>query len=401
MVVRLDWVTHNVTTRRRVALVFSHYGVYGGAEIWAAQTAEALARRHEVVLRWCGPMDRGRFLALAGSDLPGVTIEPLRERVNVAGYHPRSWRAARTSGAVIADGADALIVADLAIPPPSPVRDAMLYVHFPIGRRATVEGRSAKERAGRMLAHAASRETLRSYRVTANSAYTQRWIAERWKVRSGVLAPPRSAPLGTAHGGLVGKERLIVVVGRIDPAKRVEELAAAYRSAIAGTGSTVDHGWRLRFVGSASSESERACAARLAATPGVEVLVDASREQLLDSLKRASVLWHAKGLGVDESLEPERLEHFGMGVVEAMAAGCVPIVHGRGGPAEIVRPGVDGAHFVGIDGDDGLIATTLRIIENPAALRSLGLAAMNRAASYPADDAYAVAVESVLFARSR
>jgi glycosyltransferase involved in cell wall biosynthesis len=36
------------------------------------------------------------------------------------------------------------------------------------------------------------------------------------------------------------------------------------------------------------------------------------------------------------------MEHFGITTVEAMAAGCVPLVYDAGGQAEIVAPGMDG-----------------------------------------------------------
>ena len=67
-----------------------------------------------------------------------------------------------------------------------------------------------------------------------------------------------------------------------------------------------------------------------------------SRSQLSETLSRAKIFWHAAGLTVDEQAHPEHCEHFGISTVEAMAAGCVPVVIGKGGQAEVVRHGVDG-----------------------------------------------------------
>ncbi len=59
----------------------------------------------------------------------------------------------------------------------------------------------------------------------------------------------------------------------------------------------------------------------------------------------ASIYWHAGGLGEDPDRHPDRFEHFGITVVEAMAAGAVPLVFAAGGPAEIVEHGVNGFHW--------------------------------------------------------
>lgn len=53
----------------------------------------------------------------------------------------------------------------------------------------------------------------------------------------------------------------------------------------------------------------------------------------------ARVYWHAAGFG---QTQPERMEHFGISTIEAMAAGAVPIVFAGGGQTEIVDNGKDG-----------------------------------------------------------
>jgi GT2 family glycosyltransferase/glycosyltransferase involved in cell wall biosynthesis len=77
----------------------------------------------------------------------------------------------------------------------------------------------------------------------------------------------------------------------------------------------------------------------------VEFHLDAPKEILSELYRDAAVYWHATGFGADLAKEPGRAEHFGIAIVEAMSAECVPVVFGAGGPAEIITQGVDGFLF--------------------------------------------------------
>ena len=66
---------------------------------------------------------------------------------------------------------------------------------------------------------------------------------------------------------------------------------------------------------------------------------------LRDFYQHASLYWHATGYMVWEKFFPERLEHFGISVIEAMSAGTLPLVCANGGPAEIVADGKTGFHW--------------------------------------------------------
>jgi glycosyltransferase involved in cell wall biosynthesis len=68
----------------------------------------------------------------------------------------------------------------------------------------------------------------------------------------------------------------------------------------------------------------------------IRVIVDAPRETVEQELKSSSFLWHAAGLHEDLQRYPERAEHFGMVIAEAMCCGTIPIVFKGGGPTEIV-----------------------------------------------------------------
>jgi glycosyltransferase involved in cell wall biosynthesis len=68
--------------------------------------------------------------------------------------------------------------------------------------------------------------------------------------------------------------------------------------------------------------------------------VNASLSVLTELYGKSRIFWCATGLGEDGI--PHKMEHFGISTVEAMSAGCVPVVIRRGGQPEIVRDNVDG-----------------------------------------------------------
>ena len=116
----------------------------------------------------------------------------------------------------------------------------------------------------------------------------------------------------------------------------------------------------------------------------------------LHQLYAASKLfWHATGLGEDEVAHPERFEHFGITTVEAMAAGCVPVVLGKGGQPEIVHSGVDGILW---SSEDELVAQTISLVQDEN--RRMRLAAAARARAWDFDQSvFRVRLDEVLSPR--
>lgn len=93
----------------------------------------------------------------------------------------------------------------------------------------------------------------------------------------------------------------------------------------------------------------------------------------------SSYYWHATGFGTSETLLPERMEHFGISVVEAMSAGAIPLVYAAAGPAELVQDGVTGAHWRTVA---ELVRLQLELFNAPAAsldlIRARGIASARR-----------------------
>ena len=203
---------------------------------------------------------------------------------------------------------------------------------------------------GRKLAHGLPllqrTESLRwldSYdRVLVNSDYTRGWV-RRWWGRGAEVLHPAVAPRGAGEKG-----PLILSVGRFfaperGHSKKQLEMVVAFRRLVE-RGVT---GWELHLVGGCQAEDRPYLDRVRAMAHGLPVVVhvDAPGPVLDDLYRRASVYWHATGVLEDPLAVPERQEHFGIAVAEAMSAGAVPVVFGAAGPAEIVRHGEEGYHF--------------------------------------------------------
>jgi glycosyltransferase involved in cell wall biosynthesis len=247
-----------------------------------------------------------------------------------------------------------------------------------------VAGGARRRRAtGRLpttLARDEIRDALDSYdRIVAISEFSRTWVQRRWQRRSDLLHPPVTSFAATT------KDDVILSVGRFFPpgafhAKRQLEMVRAFADLVrSGAGD-----WSLHLVGACAPEhvgyldDVRSAAAGLP----VELHVDASGRELAELYGRASIYWHAAGLGEDHRVHPERFEHFGITTVEAMSAGAVPVVFGGGGQLEVVRHGVDGYHF----GDlSELVARTRRLLDDPALRAQLSTEASTAARRFGED----------------
>ncbi|MHB2208477.1 glycosyltransferase [Methylobacterium sp. CM6257] len=108
--------------------------------------------------------------------------------------------------------------------------------------------------------------------------------------------------------------------------------------------------------------------------------VNISGKDLRDLYLRSDIYWHMTGANDSFQLSPERFEHFGITIVEAMSAGCIPIVIGYGGPAEIVQDMVSGFH---VSDKRALLSSTLSVFDmSPQDIATYRAAAAARAKDY-------------------
>jgi hypothetical protein len=220
----------------------------------------------------------------------------------------------------------------------------------------------------------------RSYgAVVSNSEFTREWVERYWQCDSTVLYPPV-----TMHKAGV-KEPIILSVGRFfdetqGHSKKQLELVKAFRS----LHDQSIRDWTLHLVGGCGAQGRPYVERVMRAAEGlpVEFHLDATGDELESLYARASIYWHAAGLGEDETRRPDRLEHFGITTVEAMSAGAVPVVVGLGGLRETVRHGVDGFHFRTLA---GLCSESLSLIADDSMRARMASSAARRAESFSID----------------
>ncbi|HET6312360.1 MAG TPA: glycosyltransferase family 4 protein [Chloroflexia bacterium] len=309
----------------KVGIYYPFEPYVGGGERYTFALAEHLGRAHSVELLTAG-LDRIPALASSlGYDLSRVQLRP------------RTGYISPVEKAVGSRRYDLFVcISNHAMPPVASLgKRGLLLVQFPFPTRSGDWLRSGL--LGPLM--------LRSYRLAlVYSEFVAKWL----KLRSPrpidirVLAPPVE-PVGADPDAPRG--RIILGVGRFfegQHSKRHDVLVEAFRGLVDGG----LRGWELHLAGSVRPEPEhQAYLARVRAfAEGYPVVIhtDMAQADLHALYRRASVFWHATGYGTDEQVHPEAMEHFGVVTVEAMSAGCVPVVIARGGQPEILQHGVSG-----------------------------------------------------------
>lgn len=74
----------------------------------------------------------------------------------------------------------------------------------------------------------------------------------------------------------------------------------------------------------------------------IEIVKSPTFKEIKRLYAKAKIFWSAAGFEVNEKKEPEKVEHFGMTTVEAMAAKAVPFVFSAGGAKEIIKDSENG-----------------------------------------------------------
>lgn len=170
-----------------------------------------------------------------------------------------------------------------------------------------------------------------------NSEFTKNIVEKSWGIKGSVIYPP--VQVGSFKP--LKKKKQILTVGRFFgflKDKKHKILIKVFKK-MQKDGGLKD--WTLNLVGGASKSDEDYLneLKKEAANFNVNFFPNASFEKLATLYGQSQIYWHASGYG---EVDPKKFEHFGISTVEAMAAGCVPIVINLGGQKEIVRQSESG-----------------------------------------------------------
>lgn len=196
----------------------------------------------------------------------------------------------------------------------------------------------------RLLLHPKAKHAVYTYdAITANSAYTQRYIKKYWGLNSDILYPICQSMKNGAK-----RSKIILSVGRFfenngeNHHKRHDFLISTF----AKMKDLQKEGWELHLAGSVAEDvgTLKYLLSLLHKCEGLPISLHFNTPfpELKRLFNEASIYWHATGYGSNPNKHPEKQEHFGITTVEAMSAGAIPVVIDSAGQKESVEPGENG-----------------------------------------------------------
>jgi glycosyltransferase involved in cell wall biosynthesis len=216
--------------------------------------------------------------------------------------------------------------------------------------------------------------------INTNSYFTKKVVEKHWGVKVNLVCQPgiKTEELALPK---VKKEKIILHVGRFfdNLHTKNQHLLVNFWRHLWQQEKGLSKGWRLVLIGGVESESYFNKVRRAAEGCPVEILTNLSREELNNYYRKSSIYWHATGFFERQEQHPERMEHFGISTVEAMAAGCAPIVISKGGQKEILGKDLD---EWGWQSEAECLALTKKLMQDKIKLAEVGETAKKRAEKF-------------------
>ena len=203
------------------------------------------------------------------------------------------------------------------------------------------------------------------YKFVVNSKFTKQVIDNEYHVNSTVIYPPVDTSLFKPGK----KENIILYIGRfsnLTQRKGHDQLIKSFKNLKLDS-------WKLILAGGmgvGSTDKDISNLKKLAASSNIEFVFNPTFSQIQNLCAKGKIFWSASGHSADK---PIQTEHFGITVVEAMAAGAIPVITNLGGHKEIVDHGKNGYLW---DTPSQLESLTLELTTHKTQLTTLSQAAI-------------------------
>ncbi len=175
--------------------------------------------------------------------------------------------------------------------------------------------------------------------ILSNSEFTSYWINKYWKVKSRVCFPPVDLIFKKRSIDFSKKKNWICSVGRfftLGHGKKQEILIKAFKKFY----DLGNSNWELHLVGGLANDPSNIIYVNelRELSDGYPIFfhLNISRRQLELLYRTSKIYWHATGFGENAENKPILFEHFGIAPVEAISAGCIPLLYDGGGLPEII-----------------------------------------------------------------
>jgi glycosyltransferase involved in cell wall biosynthesis len=339
----------------KAAIYNPYLDTLGGGERYTTAFAKVLSEAgYKVDVQWKSSGIRKKLEKRFGFNLTGINF--VKDIKRGDGYDVCFW---------LSDGSI----------PQLKARNNILHFQFPF---TSVNGKSLINRM----------KLFRINEVICNSHFTKRFIDKEYGVNSRVVYPPIDIESIEPRK----KENVILSVGRfsqLTQIKKQDVLITSFKRLHDKCGK----GWRLILAGGAEIGADKYLEKlkKMITDYPIEMIKSPDYKKLLSLYGKAKIFWSASGYGADEEKEPLKVEHFGMTVVEAMAAGAVPIIFNAGGHREIIKDGKNG--YLWNKGQ--LVKLTEKIVKDGENLKSLANNAYKDSKKY-GYERFKKSIESIL-----
>lgn len=288
----------------KAAIFNPYWDTLGGGERYCIGAIKAFKKKgYSVYLEWKDEGILNKLEKRFGTKLPDAKVVPSIERGD--GYDACFW------------------VSDGSVPN---LKSRRNILHFQVPFKG-VGGTSLINR-------------MKFYRikhVVCNSEFTKNIIDREYGVNSLIIYPPVSV----ADFKPKRKKNIVAYVGRFSELaqnKGQDTLIKVFKKFY-----KKNKDWQMILAGGVEvGDNYSDKLFEMAEGYPVKILKSPEYRIVKEILGEAKMFWSASGYGVNEEREPKGLEHFGITVVEAMAAKAIPIVVAKGGHKEIVEHKING-----------------------------------------------------------